>query len=589
MAETRSLAQCFITINGKNVSQAFMDDLAEVVVDTSLSMPDMFTISLRDDALKWVDEALTKIGNIVEISVQTGQERGGKSGELIKGEITALEPDFSVDGDTILLIRGYDKSHRLYRGKLTRTFTNQTDSSIVEKIAGEAGLSAKADPTNITYEYVLQNNQTNMEFLMTRARRLGYHVYVDKETLYFKKGEANLGDGPTLNLGENLRAFTPRWTTSYQADAITVKGWDPKAKQAITSKATPNTQLNQGGMQKTGGETAKGAFGAAEAVVTDRPISSVDEAQALADGLSNDISRDFIQAEGICRGDPSLKAGRQIKVENVGNRFSGTYFATRATHIYNAENYRVRFAISGRQPDTLSHLLKSEPDGQSQGLVRGVVTGLVTNLDDPEAMGRVKVKYAWLGDIESNWVRLAAPSAGNGRGIYYTPEVNDEVLLAFEHGDVHHPYIIGALWNGSDKPPADKADAIGGGKVNQRVIKSRSGHVIILDDTSGSEKIIIRDKADNEIEIDSSGKNLTIKVGNDIIIESQGKFSQKSASEGSIESQSSLSIKSQSNLSIKSMSNLTLEATGQLNIKGNMVSVNGTATTEIKGGIIKLN
>src|SRR5205085_2988322 len=124
--------------------------------------------------------------------------------------------------------------------------------------------------------------------------------------------------------------------------------------------------------------------------------------------------------------------------------------------------------------------------------ISGVVVGVVTNnQDDPDGLGRVKVKFPWLSnDEESFWARVAVPMAGKERGFYFLPEVEDEVLVAFEHGDPRFPYVLGSLWNGQDKPP-EKND----GKNNVRVIKSRSGHVIRLNDEDGKEKIESIDKS----------------------------------------------------------------------------------------------
>ena len=115
------------------------------------------------------------------------------------------------------------------------------------------------------------------------------------------------------------------------------------------------------------------------------------------------------------------------------------------------------------------------------GQVHEVVIGLVTNNQDPEGMGRVKVTFPWLSsDDESNWARVAAPMAGNNRGTYFLPEVGDEVLVAFDHGDVRLPYVLGALWNGQDAPPRDNSD----GKNTERVIRSRAGHELVFNDDS---------------------------------------------------------------------------------------------------------
>ncbi len=194
-----------------------------------------------------------------------------------------------------------------------------------------------------------------------------------------------------------------------------------------------------------------------------------------------------------------------------------------------------------------------------ENLFYGVTIGLVTNNKDPDKLGRVKVKFPWLSEQEeSNWARVLSPMAGAGRGFYFLPEVNDEVLVAFEHGQVEFPYVLGALWNGKDKPPGNNDD----GKNNQRLIKSRSGHVIILDDTEGKEQIIIRDKTQkNEIVIDSKTNAMTIKVEQDLSIETKGKISLKSSG-------GDLAIECQ-NLNIQAKQNCEIKANAQVSVQAN--------------------
>lgn len=175
------------------------------------------------------------------------------------------------------------------------------------------------------------------------------------------------------------------------------------------------------------------------------------------------------------------------------------------------------------------------------GQVHGVVIGLVTNNQDPEGMGRVKVSFPWLSSSdESNWARVAVPMAGNNRGTYFLPEVGDEVLVAFGHGDVRLPVILGALWNGVDVPPRSNSD----GKNTERVIRSRAGHELvfnddsqngghvqittnaghqfILDDTSGSENITIKDKTgNNTIVIDSVQNAISITAQMKLTLQAQ--------------------------------------------------------------------
>jgi uncharacterized protein involved in type VI secretion and phage assembly len=162
-------------------------------------------------------------------------------------------------------------------------------------------------------------------------------------------------------------------------------------------------------------------------------------------------------------------------------------------------------------------LLAADPAQEaSTGRVYGVVVGVVTNLEDPEDLGRVKVRYPWLlEDSESPWARVMTFMAGGNRGGVFRPEVDDEVLVMFEHGDVRFPYVLGSLWNGQDSMPTERgADA----DNNVRLIKSRSGHQVVLDDTPGKEKVTVSDQSGNSVELSSSGvviKSDAIKVGSD--------------------------------------------------------------------------
>jgi uncharacterized protein involved in type VI secretion and phage assembly len=125
----------------------------------------------------------------------------------------------------------------------------------------------------------------------------------------------------------------------------------------------------------------------------------------------------------------------------------------------------------------------SEFEGASVGSrLFGVMVGIVTDNQDPEGLGRVRVRFPWLSqDDASHWARIAVGMAGKDRGMFFLPEVDDEVLVAFEHGRPEYAYVLGALWNGKDTPPTANAD----GKNNLRMLRSRSGHEIVLDDTVG--------------------------------------------------------------------------------------------------------
>jgi phage baseplate assembly protein V len=194
----------------------------------------------------------------------------------------------------------------------------------------------------------------------------------------------------------------------------------------------------------------------------------------------------------------------------------------------------------------------------------GVAFAVVTNNKDPDGLGRVKVKLPWMDDkAETDWARVVTPMAGAARGFYFLPEVDDEVLVAFEHGNPALPYVLGALWNGKDKPPESNSD----GKNDRRTIRSRSGHVIRLTDTKGSETIEIIDKTTkNSIVISAKDNTITITADADITIESaKGKL---------LLSGNGVEITSQAAVKIEAKGNMDLKAGPQLNARGSVVNIN---------------
>jgi uncharacterized protein involved in type VI secretion and phage assembly len=138
----------------------------------------------------------------------------------------------------------------------------------------------------------------------------------------------------------------------------------------------------------------------------------------------------------------------------------------------------------------------------------GIVIGIVSDLDDPERIGRVQVTYPYREDQSSGWARLVTPMAGKQRGLLMRPEVGDEVLIGYEQGDPRRPYVLGAVWSTTDPPPPDDGQPA---QNNLRLIHSRSGHRVVLDDTGGAERIEIVDKdGTRKVVIDSAGDSISI-------------------------------------------------------------------------------
>jgi uncharacterized protein involved in type VI secretion and phage assembly len=187
----------------------------------------------------------------------------------------------------------------------------------------------------------------------------------------------------------------------------------------------------------------------------------------------------------------------------------------------------------------------------------GILIGVVIDLKDPDGLGRVRVRYPHLNDQKSNWAKVCSPMAGKNRGFFFRPEVDDEVLIAHEQGDPRRPYVLGAHWSKEDTPPADDGKKE---KNNWRFIRSRSGHLLKMDDTSGAERIEIVDKDTKlKLVIDTSGDKIQIVCNSGSV--------EITASAGKVQVQGS-------EVEVKATGNMTLQAGGNMTISGKVVNIN---------------
>jgi uncharacterized protein involved in type VI secretion and phage assembly len=587
-----------INVNGSPLSLVYAAALVELVVDQSLHIPDMFMLRFADPELDLIESGTFALGAAVNISVQG---RGATSSViLIEGEVTGLEPTFLPTGDTMLLVRGYSKNHRLHFGRKTRTFLKQTDSQIASKIASEAGLKASVDNSTVKHDYLIQWNQTDMEFLTARANRIGFDLYMEKGSLCFKKANNERATGPTLDFGEgDLASFRVNVSAQRQVGNAVVAGWDVNTKKPIvgTSQKGTTGDLMSGESTLRGQVKSLGAGNAKDYVINGGVVAQ-DDAQAMSVGLIDDHNREFVEAEGVCAGNPNIKAGVTITIKSMGKVYSGKYFVTSASHIYTEDGYYTSFTVNGRRPNTIHHLLGNENGREAEPRIDGVVSAIVTQNKDPDDLGRVKVKFPWLSEQEeSNWARVAMPMAGPQRGILFMPEINDEVLVAFEHGNPNRPYVVGSVWNGKDKPPISVNKYLDKGVV-QRVIRTREGHEILLDDSTSAPMITIIDKGKkdkivfdaklNEITIEAGG-NMTIKAGGNITISAQGNISIDAKGKFDAKGTGGCNVESPAAVTVKGTGSFSVESNGSGAVKASVLQVQATGPTTVKGNPVMIN
>src|SRR5438309_961954 len=301
--------------------------LEQVIVDDHLHMPDMFSLSFRDPARQAVKQTHVQIGSGIRITVP-GQ--GGSAPQLlIDGEVTTLEAEYDSHGSRAV-VRGYDRSHRLHRGRTTQTYLNVKDSDIARTIAQRAGLRpGTIDDSRITHDHVSQLNLSDWDFLKARASEIGFEVAVTEGKLHFRKpqpsseapSEGDLASSGPLQLvfGQDLLEFRPRLSSAEQVKAVTVRGWDPKTKQAVVGTAPAGTTSAR--LPASPADLAA-KFGNPGYLAVG-PFPSQSEVDGTAAATAAEIGSGVGEADGPARGKRKLTARIAASIGVGADEFAG--------------------------------------------------------------------------------------------------------------------------------------------------------------------------------------------------------------------------------------------------------------------------
>jgi len=642
------VAEPILEIDGQLASKALMDDIIEIAVEESLHLPGMFTIVIKNDYFPgrsedetWRHAGLFEIGKTIKIGFGSSTTEAQEFEEedrdyVLEGEITAMECNFTRDSEAPMMIRGYDISHRLWRGRYNRSFQNMTDTDIVKKIAGEVGIpTGTIDETGGPYGYgdingsngyVFQENQTNLEFLRERAARNGFEFFVQDGKLNFRQPKVD--ESLELKWLKDVHSFQVRVSSAEQVSEVEVRGWDYSQKRSIVETANRgqvHTKNDYGDGAKTS-TSFKGKPPTPKMILVDQPVFNAPEARTLAQAVCDELGGEFVHADAKAEGNPKIRPGRVIKLSDLG-KYSGEYYVTETRHLFDERIYTTEFTIRGLRGDNLPSLLSHEAPFQPG---QTLLVGIVTDNNDPNGWGRVRVKFPTLTeDHASYWARIAAAGVGPGRGFDCIPEVNDEVLVGFEHGDIHHPYVIGGVWNGKDKPPEAVTDSVMDGKVRLRTLKTRTGHTLqfVEEDKGGSKKgvyldtvyghhlhlndterfieaktkdghqvrlddqnkkIVIKTQGGHTYEMKDQGRNITMKSTGTINVEAPLNITLKVGGSTIEISTTSITLKQGFNRIDLGPSGITIDSQAMTTLSGLTTSVRGKAAITVSAPTVSL-
>lgn len=391
-----------IKIEGAGLPRNILRDVTQLTYKDNIKEIDSFELTVNNWDPTTQDFKYVGSETAERLARQTGDDRRlrlfepcnkevevwmGYLGDLrlmLKGTFTTMEPNFPASGAPTLSVRGLNVLHQLRRKQYSATWGDKRDSEIAKNIATlvdkDLGKNHKRFPLTIVINekamgleerlpYVAQKNQYDIDFLLARALRLGYVVFVRegnpkarnpderKQHLYFGPSDETIpGQRDVtfkLKWGISLIDFKPTLTTANQVRSVTVNGWDRAKKKAISVKASlDDKELN---LNRDLHELLK-VCDPREEIVIDKPVHTEKEAKTLAQGILKDRQKEMVKASGTCIGLSDLRAGKKVEIEGLGSRFSGTYFITESTHTVSDSGYITKFNARREQTGALRGL-----------------------------------------------------------------------------------------------------------------------------------------------------------------------------------------------------------------------------------------
>ena len=348
-----------VKLQGRPLGQDIVRDISQVIYKDNLEDVDNFELTIVNwDAetrtYKYSDGDLFDPGKRLELWMGYHGKDGLRL--MITGEINSLRPSFPSSGQPTMVIGGLNLLHTLRKKQESHTYERLKDGQIARQIADRLKIALhtdrEAEAKEERFPYLFQDNKYDIVFLMERARRIGYDLFVEEIAANGQASQPRLYFGPSVNVravtyrlvnGSSLGEFNPELTTAKQVTKVRVRGWDSVNKKPIEDSAT-RSELKTKGVGSRGGEPAiEHSFDQREEVITNRPIHSKSEAKTLALQTLERNSKDMVKGTGSVVGLPDLRAGSVVMIEGLGTRFSGRYFVTSTTHTIGDGGYTTQF------------------------------------------------------------------------------------------------------------------------------------------------------------------------------------------------------------------------------------------------------
>ncbi|MGR6320445.1 phage baseplate assembly protein V [Micromonospora soli] len=405
-------------------------------------------------------------GAALDPSVRPGADLdvrlNGQPDALFTGEVTCVEVEYAADGAALLRVRAYDPLHRLRKRQELRVFESVTAADLAGTLCADLGLTVDAETDGPRLDRLLQHRHTDLELLREVTGRAGLHLAVDGDRLRLLTLDG-YGEPVPLTLGATVHALRIAENLDRAGGESVALGWHPQRAEPLRQQADQARSGRQVPLRPDPGEV--GADGVRTAV--DQPGRSDDELAALAQARLDARVAALVTAEGTAEGDPALRPGRRVALAGVPAPVAGVYVLTEVVHTVDANGHLTRFSTA-----------PPEPPPAAAPAPATVTLGTVTDVDDPDRLGRARVTLPAYGDLDAGWLAVVCPGAGRGKGIVALPDPDDTVLVALPGGEPASGIVLGSLFGAVE--PYDAG--IVSGRSRRWSMRTGTGQSIVIDD-----------------------------------------------------------------------------------------------------------
>lgn len=572
MTATTDLRRTSLTIQsrGQELPEKWASRLLEARVQLGLRSIGRATITFADPGYVLADDNVFMLGGDVSILVEA-------STRIFTGRVHAVASEFRPGVDGVLVITVHDAAQRLATGSHIKVGQSVTLTDVVRELCSAAGLREGAvHLPDATLEYQLATD-TPLGVIDEIAERTGRDWAVDGDSLAVWPAATDTAPSTgavTLDAGETLVAFAVRRLAGGES-TFEVHGWDPTAKQAVSAKTTRPTA--RGALKVHESDNGESAT----LVDAGAGVSTAADAETRAAGLAARAGRILAQGRAVLT--PELRPGGEVTISGVGPG-AGTFYVREVTHTFDAQGTSTAFVAGDRDPVRLTDPWAA-PAAASSFRHAGLVVGVVDKIRDPDELGRVSVALPSLdSQVTTAWARVLTVGGGATRGFYVLPEVGDEVLVAFEDGDVARPVVLGGLFGKQNKVP--KVDITDSGSVATRAFWSRLGHVLELSDGAYADgQHILLKLADGQHRFRLGKDRADLEVPDDVPLKiASGTSSISFDGKGNVTIEGvKITLKAQQGIELQGTT-VTAKADTQLQVQGLQVSVKADTAVGVEAG-----